>query len=97
MSPSHSDQLGKLSNPCSTRIDDALKVWSYHPDIYKPELARTTFLKKGLLDKLGRTQEAAVAMKVACGLRKDMVPQDTTDPSALKGEEFDKLVTFWSR
>lgn len=97
MSPSHSYFLGKLTNPCSTTINDALKVWSYDSDVYKPELARTTFLKKELLDKLGRTQEAAVAMKVACRLRKDLVPQDTRDPSALKSEDFDKLVTFWSR
>ena len=50
-----------------------------------------------LLDKLGRPQEAEVALNVACGLRKDLVPQDATDPSALKGEDFDELVTFWSR
>lgn len=81
----------------STIINDALKIWSYDADVYKPELARTTFLKKTLLEKLGQTQKAAVAMKVACRLRNELVPQDRRDPADLTAEDFDSLVTFWSR
>lgn len=72
-------------------------IWSCDRDVYKPELARTTFLKKELLEKLGKTQEAVAAMKVAYWLRRELVPRDTRGPLALKRKDFDELVTFWSR
>ncbi|KAH7323575.1 tetratricopeptide repeat domain-containing protein [Rhexocercosporidium sp. MPI-PUGE-AT-0058] len=77
-------------------INDALKTWSFDPESYKPELARTTFLKARLLAKLGKTQKAAVTLKVACRLRKEVTGK-VEDSSSLTSEDFDRLVAFWSR
>jgi hypothetical protein len=81
----------------SDMINKALECWDYDSDVYKPELARTTFLKARLMQQLGKEQKASVLLKVACRLRKNLVPFDDRDASLLSFEEFDMLVTFWSR
>lgn len=79
-------------------INKALECWNYDPEVYKPEIARTTFLKAKLMRRLGKEQKASVALKVACRLRRDLVPlADDRDASLLNFEDFDVLVTFWSR
>ncbi len=78
-------------------INAALQTWSYDAEVYKPELARTTFLKAKLLDQLGKTQKAGIAFKVAARLRKELVPEDKRDVKELAPDDFDRLVAFWSR
>jgi hypothetical protein len=81
----------------STTINNALQTWSYDAEVYKPALARTTFLKAKLLQQLGQKQKANVAFKVAGRLRRELVPDDTRDIADLTTEDFDSLVAFWSR
>ena len=64
--------------------------------MYKPELARTTFLKAKLLQSLGKDQKAAVALKVSNRLRRE-ITQTWKESADLTMDDFDKLVTFWSR
>ena len=78
-------------------INAALQTWSYDAESYKPELARTTFLKARLLEQLGREQEGNIAFKVAGQLRKEIEPEDNRDVKDLSAEDFDHLLAFWSR
>ncbi|KAI0858271.1 hypothetical protein F4860DRAFT_486771 [Xylaria cubensis] len=80
-----------------TMINEALKIWSYDAMVYKPELARTTFLKARLLEQLGKTQKANIAFKVVQRLRADVVPNDKRDVRSLEPQDFDCLLAFWSR
>lgn len=66
-------------------------------DVYKPELARTTFLKARVLLQSGNTSEANVVFKVAGRLRGKLVRDDRTNIADLTMQDFDSLVTFWSR
>ena len=78
-------------------INQALQSWSYDAEIYRPELARTTFLKAILMEKLGKPQKAKVAFKVAARLRAEVVPEDKRDVQSLSTEDFDSIVMFWNR
>lgn len=78
-------------------INGALQSWSYDVEVYRPELARTTFLKARLLEKMGKTQKANVAYKVAGRLRAEVVPTDRRDVKSLAMKDFDEIVTFWTR
>lgn len=49
------------------------------------------------MQRLGKETKASVLLKVACGLRRELVPGDERDASLLCFEDFDSLVTFWSR
>ncbi|KAI0100946.1 tetratricopeptide repeat domain-containing protein [Nemania sp. FL0031] len=80
-----------------TMINEALKIWDYDASVYKPELARTTFLKARLLEQLGETQKANIAFQAAQRLRDDVVPNDKRDVRSLEPEDFDCLLAFWSR
>ena len=46
-------------------IDRALGNWDLDPIFYQPEIARTTFLKGQLLEKLGKDKDAAPLIKKA--------------------------------
>ena len=86
-----------MVNICSTAINDALQAWSYDVDVYKPERERTTFLKATVLLQLGNTSKANVAFKVAGRLRGELVLNYRTNIADLAMQDFDSLVTFWSR
>lgn len=75
-------------------INEALKIWSQDPEIYKPELARTTFLKAKVLETLHKDQKAAVALKVARRLRQELT-KEKRSPLSLTTEDFEKLVAVW--
>ncbi|KAI0403726.1 hypothetical protein F4802DRAFT_607964 [Xylaria palmicola] len=77
-------------------INGALQTWSYDTEVYRPELARTTFLKAKLLETIGKTQKANVAYKVAGRLRAEIVPDDKRDVRALSMKDFDEIVPFWT-
>jgi hypothetical protein len=75
-------------------MNEALKTWSQDSDIYKPELARTTFHKAKVLEKLHKDQKAAVAFKVAARLRQELTKEKRA-PSTLTTKDFEKLVLPW--
>jgi hypothetical protein len=80
-----------------SHANEAPKCWDFDPEIYKPEIARTTLLKARALDALGESQEAAVAMRDALPRRKELLPEEDKAALSLKPRDFDALVTFWSR
>ncbi|KXX76299.1 putative UDP-N-acetylglucosamine--peptide N-acetylglucosaminyltransferase SEC [Madurella mycetomatis] len=92
----HLIRLGRYDEAI-TMINEALRVWSYDAEVYKPELARTTFLKAHLLEQLGKTQKANVAFKVAARLRAEVAPKDKRDIRSLEPRDFDCMLAFWSR
>ncbi|KAF2815180.1 uncharacterized protein BDZ99DRAFT_515926 [Mytilinidion resinicola] len=77
-------------------INHALKTWSFDASVYKPELARTAFLKAKLLEKLGKEQKASVALKVASRLRRELTNR-RRNAEDLTMEDFECLLSFWSR
>lgn len=77
-------------------INSALQTWSYDPEVYRPELARTTFLKAQLLETIGKTQKANVAYRVAGRLRAEIVPDDKRAVRTLSMKDFDDIVPFWT-
>ncbi|KAK2800317.1 hypothetical protein FQN51_006225 [Onygenales sp. PD_10] len=77
-------------------VNGALDVWSVDPSAHKNEIARTTFLKGKLFEAMGKTQEASVALRVACRLRKEITKEDR-DVKSLVTEDFDEIVAFWAR
>lgn len=81
----------------SKLINDALQRLSYDAEVYRPELARTTFLKAQLLEKMGKVQKANVAYKVSGRLRAEVIPDDKRDVKSLAMKDFDDIVTFWTR
>ncbi|KAE8150033.1 tetratricopeptide repeat domain-containing protein [Aspergillus avenaceus] len=92
----HLIRFGKHDEAISM-INDALQAWSYDANVYKPELARTTFLKATALYQIGRTSKANVVIKVACRLRRELLPDACNDATNLSMDDFDELVSFWSR
>lgn len=78
-------------------INAALQAWSFYPEIFKPELARTTRLKANLLQQLGQTTKAKVAFKVAGRLRAELVPDDKRDIGSLEDSDFESLLLFLAR
>ncbi|KAI0454274.1 hypothetical protein F5B21DRAFT_524948 [Xylaria acuta] len=78
-------------------VNEALQSWSYDVEIYRPELARTTFLKAQLYDTIGKIQKANMAYKVAGRLRAEVVSGDKRDVRSLTMKDFDEIVPFWSR
>ena len=80
-------------------IDHALLIWGLDPSVYQPEIARTTFLKGRLLRTLGKPDKAEKLIEKATAYWKLAVgvsPMLQTDLPP-KADDFDNLVTFWSR
>jgi len=75
-------------------INAALQAWSYNAEIFKAELARTTWLKAGVMETLGKTQKARLAFKVAERLRAEIVPGDKRNVKSLTAEDFECLIKF---
>lgn len=78
-------------------VDRALVIWEYDPNVYKPEIARTSFLKAWLLEELGMDLKARVLYKRAYALRRELVPALGKSDAELDDDDFDALVTFWSK
>lgn len=79
------------------RVNSALHTYKYDAEVYKPELARTTFLKARIFQQQGLDHKAAVTTKVAANLRSALVPESKKAVADLEQADFDALVTFWSR
>ena len=92
----HSLRNGKLDHAL-TLIERALKVWSADPEIYRPEIARTTLLKSQVLRQKEDPRDALPLMRDAAAMRRSIPGQDPKDDDELMEDDFDQLVTFWSR
>ncbi|KAN0095890.1 tetratricopeptide repeat domain containing protein [Hyaloscypha variabilis] len=79
-----------------TLTDHALSTWEYHPDVYRQEIARTTYLKASIFYTLGKEMKAKVLLKRAKALRK-AITNDLKADDELGKKDFDCLVAFWSR
>jgi hypothetical protein len=82
---------------CSIMINEAIQAWSHDINVYQPELARTMFLKAQVFEKIGKTQKAKMAYKVAARSRAAVVPGDNRDVRGLRMSDFDMNVPFWTR
>ena len=83
--------------PTRKLIDQALKVWRTNKPVYKPELARTSFLKARVLFQQKDDKRASELFKEAVKLR-NSIPNVKSKPDRdLEEKDFDNLVTFWSR
>ncbi|TQV92527.1 tetratricopeptide repeat domain-containing protein [Cordyceps javanica] len=97
ISPSTSNEQGDATKPLpSAMINLALQIWSVDQTAHRNEIARTTFLKGKVFEGAGKTQKAAIALKVACRLRKEITKVDR-DAQSLTAEDFDEIVGFWAR
>lgn len=71
-------------------------MWSADESSYRPEIARTTFLKAKVVMALDREMEAAALYHKALASRKRLTIQPQKHEQ-LGEADFDELVTFWSR
>ncbi|KZZ99022.1 tetratricopeptide repeat domain-containing protein [Moelleriella libera RCEF 2490] len=78
-------------------ISTALNTWSVDPSAHKKEIARTTFMKGKLFEATGKTQNASIALRVACRRLRKEITKDDRDVKGLTTEDFDELVAFWAR
>ncbi|KAK2600215.1 hypothetical protein QQS21_005011 [Conoideocrella luteorostrata] len=91
----HFLRLGQ-SEKAISMVNGALEIWFVDQSAHMNEIARTTFLKSKLLEAIGKTKEAAIALKFAYDLRQK-ITEDDSDVASLTTEDFDKLVGFWAR
>lgn len=77
-------------------VEQALKIWLVAEKVYQPEIARTTFLQSKILQAKGKIHEAEEANLIAKSLL-GRLRRDSTEADGLTEEDFDQLVTFWSR
>lgn len=92
----HCIRNGRLSEAIEF-IDQALKVWSADAEKYRPETARTSFLKAKVLSLLGQEAEARDLFHSAATLRSKVAKVPEKPVEDLTENDFDELVTFWSR
>ncbi|KAK4443193.1 tetratricopeptide repeat domain-containing protein [Podospora aff. communis PSN243] len=78
-------------------LNAALECWTLNADLFQPELARTTWVKAKLLEKLDEPLKASVAFKVAGRIRSKLVPGDGRNVRELQDEDFDSLLEYRSR
>jgi hypothetical protein len=74
-----------------------LKIWSANKAAYKPELARSSFLKAKILHRDGAREEAALLFKDAARSRRELSGDREKLDQDLSEVDFDDLVTFWSK
>ncbi|EJP62260.1 tetratricopeptide repeat domain-containing protein [Beauveria bassiana ARSEF 2860] len=91
----HLNRAGKRDEAIAM-IYLALQIWSVDQTAHLNEIARTTFLMAKVFEGAGKTQEASIALKVACRLRKEVTKVDR-DVQSLRTEDFDEIVGFWAR
>jgi hypothetical protein len=79
-------------------VDHALKAYS-DADIYAPEKARATFLRSQILRMMRQPDKADTELQEATRLYEKVVGETAVrrPAEALAKEDFDELITFWSR
>ncbi|KAI1456285.1 P-loop containing nucleoside triphosphate hydrolase protein [Annulohypoxylon moriforme] len=78
-------------------VDQALKVWHVDPEKYAPEIARTSYLKAKVLFSAGQEEEGTKLFRTAASMRRKLTGDSAQGDKDLNEDEFDRLVTFWSR
>jgi len=81
---------------CRTLLDQALKIYGDR-EFYAPERARAKFKKAKLLMKMGEGSAADVYFKKALALYKELKHGDDRAIVDLDDDDFDDMITFWSR
>ncbi|CAI7670768.1 unnamed protein product [Penicillium pancosmium] len=77
-------------------IDQALKNWSVDSATYAREISRTSYLKSKVLSEARQEDEARKLLREAASMRHKITGVER-DGKDLREEDFDELVTFWSR
>jgi hypothetical protein len=72
-------------------------VWSVDRRSYRPEIARTSFLKYRLCELQGDNVGATLPLKSAIELLEEIIGALEKPAGELEEADFDELVTFWSR
>ncbi|KIW74479.1 hypothetical protein Z517_12419 [Fonsecaea pedrosoi CBS 271.37] len=78
-------------------IDQALGIWGTHQATYRPELARSSFLKAKILHRAGAVDDASALFKYAAKSWRELSAGANKPDRDLTEEDFDELVTFWSK
>jgi hypothetical protein len=66
--------------------------------VYRNEITRTSFLKAKVLARLGDNQSAAACFREAIALRTSILSASAAKADRdLVEDDFDQLVTFWSK
>lgn len=83
-------------------VDQALSIWNTDKAVYKPEIARTTFLKSKIFycrSLVGQTVDGQDLRLFddAVAAFNDLVPGNRKSPEDLAEKDFDNLVMFWSK
>jgi len=80
----------------SQLLEQSIKVYR---DIrwYKPQAARSSFMKGRLLIAMGNIVEGDAQLKRAMELRREIVPDDHRTVDQLTDQDFDELVWYYSR
>ncbi|EME42543.1 hypothetical protein DOTSEDRAFT_54878 [Dothistroma septosporum NZE10] len=78
-------------------IDQALVSWKLDPTSFGPEIARTTWLQGRQRAKAGNPTVAKQLLEEAADMRRKLYPADSRAVDQLEDEDFDDIVTFWSR
>lgn len=80
----------------SRLLDQSLKVYG---DIrwYKPQAARSAFMKGRLLKQVGNEVEGDAQLEQAMRLRKEILPDDDRPEEQLSDYDFDVVVYYYSR
>ncbi|KAJ5623412.1 hypothetical protein N7490_012017 [Penicillium lividum] len=86
----------RLFDDATVFIDQALKNWSVDSETYAREIARTSYLKAKVLSEAGQEDEATSLLQEAASIRHKITGEER-DGKDLREEDFDELVTFWSR
>lgn len=78
-------------------IDQALSSWQLDAESFRPEIARTTWLKARQKGAAGEAYARKQLQWEAATLRNELRPDDRKAPGELEDRDFDDLVAFWSR
>ena len=72
-------------------------VWGVDVDKYAAEITRTSYLKAKVLFSDGREDEGTRLFQTAASMMRKLTGDLTQSSKDLSEDDFDKLVTFWSR
>jgi hypothetical protein len=81
---------------CSVLLDQALKIYRDLPH-FVHERARVNYKRGKVLELLLRPAEAQANLKKSETLYREICPADRRTITQLQDEDFDRMITFWSR
>ena len=78
---------------CRKIIDRSLAFYTYQPECYKAEIARSTYVHGRLMHQLGKDIKSRTLLRKAYALRHEIVPDDSRPDTELQLRDFDLLVS----